>query len=80
MWPPQAKSFFKTKAVHDHLNEAHIEAYRLIHKIYKELNIAPPSVSIAHHMQAIVGCTQSLKNRLAVAMREQLYNLKSLII
>jgi beta-glucosidase len=27
-------------------------------------------------MQAIVGCDQSLKNRLAVAMREQLYNLE----
>ena len=74
MWPPQAKSFLKTRAVHDHLIEGHVEAYRLIHQIYKELNIAPPAVSIAHHMQAIVGCTQSLKNRLAVAIREQLYN------
>jgi beta-glucosidase len=78
MWPPQAKSFFKAKAVHDHLNEAHIEAYRLIHKIYKELNLNAPSVSIAQHMQAIVGCDQSLKNRLAVAIRKQLYNLEIL--
>ena len=78
MWPPQAKSFFKTKAVHDHLNEAHIEAYHLIHKIYNGLNIAPPSVSIAQHMQAILGCDQSLKNRLATALREQLYNLETL--
>jgi beta-glucosidase len=76
MWPPQANSFLKTKAVHDHMLEGHIQAYRLIHKIYKELNIARPSVSFAHHMQAIVGCDQSLKNRLAVAMREQLYNLE----
>jgi len=78
MWPPQAKSFFKTKAVHDHLNEAHIEAYRLIHQIYKDLNLASPAVSIAHHMQAIVGCDQSLKNRLAVTLRKQLYNLEIL--
>ncbi|MBF0504142.1 MAG: glycoside hydrolase family 1 protein [Candidatus Omnitrophica bacterium] len=76
MWPPQERSFFKTKAVGDQLNEAHIEAYRLIHKIYHELNIAPPAVSIAHHMQAIVGCTQGLRNRWAVALREQLYNLE----
>ena len=78
MWPPQAKSFFKAKAVYDHLIEGHIEAYRLIHKIYKELNLSAPSVSIAHHMQAIVGCNQSLRNRLAVAMRKQLYNLEIL--
>ena len=78
IWPPQAKSFFKTKAVHDHMIEGHIKAYRLIHKIYKELDIAQPSISIAQHMQAIVGCTQSLKNRLAVAIREQWYNLEVL--
>ncbi len=78
MWPPQEKSIFKMKAVCDYLNDAHIEAYRLIHKIYQEINIAPPAVSIAHHMQAIVGCDQSLKNRFAVAIRRQLYNLQIL--
>ena len=76
MWPPQAKSFLKTKAVHDHMITGHIEAYRLIHRIYKDLKHPPPAVSFAQHMQAIMGCTSSLKNRLAVAMREQLYNLE----
>ncbi len=76
IWPPQAKSFFKMKAVHDNLNDAHVEAYRLIHKIYQEINIARPMVSIAHHMQAIVGCDQGLRNHWAVAMREYLYNLE----
>ena len=61
MWPPQAKSFLKTKAVYHHLNEAHIEAYRLIHQIYKELNLTKPAVSIAQHMQAIVGCDQEFE-------------------
>ena len=75
MWPPQSKSFLKTKAVYHNFNEAHIEAYRLIHKIYKELNLTKPAVSIAQHMQAIVGCDQGLKTRLAVAMRKQIYNL-----
>ncbi len=74
IWPPQAKSFFKTKAVHDHLNEAHIKGYRLIHKIYNGLNLRTPSVSIAHHMQAVVACDQGLKDRLAVALIKQLYN------
>jgi len=75
MWPPQAKSLFKTKIVRDHLVEGHIKAYRLIHQIYQESNLTPPAVSIAHHMQAITSCNQGLKNRLAVAIREQLYNL-----
>jgi len=78
MWPPQAKSFFKMKAVHDHLNEAHVEAYRLIHKIYKELKIIEPAVSIAQHMQAIVACDQSIKSRWATAVREYWYNLEVL--
>jgi beta-glucosidase len=75
MWPPQAKSFLKTKVVYHHLNEAHVEAYRLIHQIYKELSLVKPAVSIAQHMQAIVGCDKSLKNQLAVAMRKYWYNL-----
>lgn len=78
VWPPQEKSFFKARAVHDHLNRAHMEAYRLIHKIYKESAMVAPLVSIAQHMQAIVACDQSLKNRLAVALRKQLYNLEIL--
>jgi len=75
LWPPQAKSFLKTKAVYHHLNEAHVESYRLIHQIYKELKIARPSVGIAQHMQAIVACAPSIKNRIAVGLRKKLYNL-----
>ena len=75
MWPPQEKSFLKTKLVYHTLNEAHIEAYRLIHRIYQEMNLKKPAVSIAQHMQAIVGCDQSLKNRVAVALRKKFYNM-----
>jgi len=78
MWPPQSKSLLQTKAVYHSLNEAHIEAYRLIHRIYKDLNLARPLVGLAQHMQAIVGCDKSLKNRLAVTLREHLYNLNIL--
>lgn len=74
IWPPQEKSFFKMKAVHDNMQRAHIEAYRLVHKIYKELNISAPMVSIAQHMQAIVACDQSLRNRMAAGLREYWYN------
>ncbi len=76
MWPPQARSLLKTRIVHDHMIKGHIEAYRLIHQIYKDQKLEAPSVSFAQHMQAIVACTQSLKDRLAVSMREQMYNLE----
>src|ERR1019366_7900407 len=51
---------------------------RLIHKIYQEINIAPPAVSSAHHIQAIVACNQGFRTRLAVAIRKKLYNLEIL--
>jgi beta-glucosidase len=78
MWPPQARSFLKMKAVHDHMIEGHIEAYRLIHKIYKDLKHEPPSISFAQHMQAIVPCNEDLINRYAVKIREYFYNLEIL--
>jgi len=75
LWPPQSKSFLKTKAVYHYMNAAHIGAYRLIHSIYKGLNIAPPAVSIAQHMQAIVSCDKGIRNCLAVALRKHFYNM-----
>ena len=48
-WPPQAKSFLKTKAVYHHLIEAHIEAYRLIHRVYKDIKLTPPN----HHKNVL---------------------------
>lgn len=78
MWPPQSKSFFQMKAVHDHMNQAHVESYRLIHQIYKSSNLPAPAVSIAHHMQAIVPCNEDAKTRLAVQWRKYLYNLEIL--
>jgi len=77
-WPPQDKSFVKTKKVWDHLEWAHIECYRLIHKIYKEQSLAAPLVSLSHHMPAVVPCGKSLRNRLAAALRDYIYNFKLL--
>ena len=74
VWPPQVKSLLKAKAVQDNFVAAHIRAFRLIHKIYKELNLFKPSVSIAQHMQAFVPCTQNLKNRLAAILQDKWYN------
>lgn len=73
-WPPQVKSYFKAKTVENNLVCAHIKAYRLIHKIYKEAGINKPSVSISQYTQAFVPCVMNLKNRLAACLRNKWYN------
>jgi beta-glucosidase len=74
VWPPQAKSLLKAKKVEDNLVSAHIKTYCLIHKIYKELNLLEPSISIAQNMQAFVPCVLNLKNRFAAYLRDKWYN------
>lgn len=76
VWPPQKKSYLKAKIVHDNFIRAHIKAYRLIHKIYKELGFPKPCVSIAQNMMAFVPCTQNLKDRLAARFRDKWYNFR----
>ncbi len=73
-WPPQDKSFMRTRAVLDHLTWAHVESYRLIHKIYREQSWVKPMVSLSHHMPALVTCDDSMKNRMALALRERMFN------
>lgn len=74
VWPPQVKSLLRMRRVESHLISAHIKAYRLIHKIYKELSLSKPSVSIAQHVMALVPCTPNLKNRVAVYLRNKIFN------
>jgi beta-glucosidase len=75
VWPPQEKSIRKMMAVENHLAAAHIKAYRMIHKVYKERNLSKPLVSIAQHMQAFVPCTPSVKNKIAAFFRHKWFNL-----
>jgi beta-glucosidase len=75
VWPPQVKSYLKAKLVEGNFAKAHIRCYSLIHKIYKELNIVKPSISIAQNMMAFVPCAPSLKNRFAANLRDKWYNL-----
>lgn len=77
-WPPQAKSLWQARAVHDNLAEAHIRGYRLIHKIYQELNLPAPAVSIAQHIQCFVGCKNDFRDRFAVNWRNKWYNFEFL--
>ncbi|MCM8789834.1 MAG: glycoside hydrolase family 1 protein [Candidatus Omnitrophica bacterium] len=74
VWPPHKKSFFKAKKVTKNLLCAHTKAYKLIHSIYKSLGLESCMVSIAKNLQSFVPCNLSFKNRLAVYLRNKLYN------
>jgi beta-glucosidase len=75
VWPPQEKSYLKAIEVEENLASAHIKAYRLIHKIYKELKLDEPSVSISQNMMAFVPGKRDLKDRFAAYLRDRVYNL-----
>ncbi len=75
VWPPQEKSLLKAKVVEDRLVLAHIQAYKLIHQIYQELNLTRPAISIAQNMMTFLPCASSLKNRFAAYLRHKWYNL-----
>ena len=74
MWPPQARSYRRAKIVGDHLASAHIQAYRLIHGLYRESGLCEPAVGLAQYMQAYVPCAQRLGDRLAAGFRDRLFN------
>jgi beta-glucosidase len=74
LWPPQTKSVWETKAVYDNMTWAHIKAYGLMHKIYQELNLPKPAISIAQHLQAIIPCSDSVRDRLAVRLRKKWFH------
>lgn len=74
VWPPQERSLFKTVKVTLNLAKAHIQTYRIIHKIYQQKSLLRPMVSIAANLQAFEVCQPTLKNKLAVYLRNKLYN------
>ena len=75
VWPPKQRSLFKTVKVTLNLAQAHIQAYRLIHKAYQDKGLKRPMVSIAANLQAFEVCQPTLKNKLAAYLRHKLYNL-----
>ncbi|MDD5561566.1 MAG: glycoside hydrolase family 1 protein [Candidatus Omnitrophica bacterium] len=75
VWPPKERSLFKAVQVTLNMAKAHIQAYRIIHKIYQEKNLSRPMVSIAANLQAFEICRPTLKNKLAAYLRHKLYNL-----
>ncbi len=73
-WPPQEKSFLKANKVKENLILSHIKSYKLIHKIYRDNNLNPPLISIAKNMQAFVPCIVTLRNSIAVYLRDWCFN------
>lgn len=73
-WPPQKTSLLSAKFVEDNLAGGHIRAYRLIHGIYRKKNLPSPYVSIAKNTQAFVPCIPTLRNKIAVYLRDRYYN------
>jgi len=73
-WPPQEKSYLKAAVVGENLSWAHVLAYRLIHEIYKREKLDEPQVSFAQSVMAFIPHKKDLKNRLAVFLRDKLYN------
>ncbi len=73
-WPPREHSLFKAAKVALNLASAHIKAYRIIHKIYQQKNLDKPMVGIAANLQAFEICQPTLRNKLAVYLRDKLYN------
>lgn len=78
VWPPQEKSLWKMSNVQRDIIRAHIETYKLIHGIYKELGLEPPAVGVAKHLQAFIPCLPGLKNRLGTWLRHTWFNLSFL--
>lgn len=74
VWPPQEKSLLKAKRVTDNLASAHLKAYGLIHRIYKERNLSSPIVSIAKNLQAFEPCHNNFKNKFAAYLRNRSFN------
>ncbi|MBF0485570.1 MAG: glycoside hydrolase family 1 protein [Candidatus Omnitrophica bacterium] len=77
-WPPQARSFWRARAVHDNLIAAHVEVYRRIHRIYKAAGLLRPAVSLSQHVSAVVACRPDVRNNIAARLRDYWYNVELL--
>jgi beta-glucosidase len=79
VWPPEEKSFLSARRITNNMAESHVAAYKIIHDIYRKKKIKPPLVSIAKNIQAFEPYDNSLKNRLAVFLRDKSFNLNLVV-
>ncbi len=78
VWPPQEKSLHVSDEVARNLITAQLMAYKLIHGIHKSNNWVTPMVSIANNLQDFLPCRNTLRNKIAVYLRELSFNFKFL--
>lgn len=75
LWPPGYKSFTDSLRVFRMLVEAHLVAYRTIHRIYEVMGKGPVWVSLAKHMIWFSPCRKaSWLDWLAVRLRDEFFN------
>lgn len=73
-WPPGIKSYPDSLKVLRSLLEAHIAAYRTIHRLDEDLG-RPAYVSVAHHMTAFTPCRRHcLSDKVSVYLRNWFFN------
>jgi len=51
IWPPGKKSFRSVMKVYGNLTTCHIEAYKIIHRLRKDMEFSGTKVGFAHHMR-----------------------------
>jgi len=78
LWPPQVRSFSRSKTVVNNLVAAHNACYKMIHSVYKSNDLSNPLVSISKHMQAFVPLKDNIRNRFGATLREKIFNLSLL--
>ncbi|MCM8799714.1 MAG: family 1 glycosylhydrolase [Candidatus Omnitrophica bacterium] len=74
IWPPGERSFLKSIKIYKRLVLAHINSYKLIHRIYKEKNLNPPLVSIAKHLRGFSCLTRNPYHKFIFSFKDYLFN------
>lgn len=74
IWPPQERSLLKLRSFTKNIVSCHIASYKLIHALYRKAGLASPLVSIAHNVKFFEPRDGSFRNRLAVILRNRIYN------
>ncbi|HHW21514.1 MAG TPA: glycoside hydrolase family 1 protein [Clostridiaceae bacterium] len=73
-WPPGEKSFARAMKVMSVMTACHIEAYKLIHKMRKEMGYDDTKVSFAHHMRVFDPENhKNLKHRITASMLDRFF-------
>ncbi|MCM8779985.1 MAG: glycoside hydrolase family 1 protein [Candidatus Omnitrophica bacterium] len=75
VWPPHKKGFFNAILAAKALAGTHIQAYKIIHDIYRNKNLQSPYVSIAANLRCFLADKNNLFARISAGLRHNLYNL-----